>query len=434
MSGPKSSRYTLTPEQLRAIREQQERARKELEERARKERESKEARAYLKSAKIQIQSYSSMIQDLETSNKSEETARDFRSIHSKIDELKTICTPERSADHASLMRARMRAKALLSEIAFDGEALVSKCKTIKLEQRIKLDASIAEGMQVSFSAVGKGEETAEDPVVVETIEKLEKAHMLDISPELHSEVSDTILAYKAIEDASARSNYTAITIIPLLKRCSEYDRFSREKSEVFFRALDKYRALCKQLDIEEQKFPFSEGGLVALEQAIEECEIQVLHSAEQSYIRESIDQVMKEMGYEVIGHRKVKKKSGKEFRSTLLTYDDGTVVNVTESSAGQITMEIGGIDDTDRLPDANERIALQKKMVSFCKDFKEIERRLEARGVILEHRLGMAPPEEAYAQIINYTDYELADDAQVTGAKKQKATQSRQQKLIRGDE
>lgn len=48
MSGPKSSRYTITPEQLKRILEEQERLRRELEEKARKERECKEAKAYHK--------------------------------------------------------------------------------------------------------------------------------------------------------------------------------------------------------------------------------------------------------------------------------------------------------------------------------------------------------------------------------------------------
>ena len=54
MSGPKSSRYTLTAEQLKRILEEQERLRRELEEKARKERECKEARVYLATIKSKL--------------------------------------------------------------------------------------------------------------------------------------------------------------------------------------------------------------------------------------------------------------------------------------------------------------------------------------------------------------------------------------------
>lgn len=434
MSGPKSSRYTLTPEQLKIILEEQARLRRELEERARKERESKEARAYLKTVKTQAQSYSAMIVDYERRVKSEKTSSDFNAFFMKIGELNTLCSPVKNADHASIMHAKEKAKSLLTEIAIEGEALVTKCKDIILEERIKTDASIAKGMHVSFVSVGEVETTEEDPEVVKTIAKLDKAYGLDLSPELRTEVSEAISEYKAFEDHGARSNYVAISINPLLKRCAAYDHFAKAKSQEFYAALDKYKALCIQLNEEVKAFPFSAEGLLELEKTVEEYEIQVQQSAEQSYISQSIDEVMIEMGYEVIGHRQVRKKSGKEFRSKLLTYEDGTVVNVTESSTGQITMEIGGMDGTDRLPDANERIALQKKMVSFCKDFKEIERRLATRGVVLDHRLSMAPPEEAYAQIINYTDYELTDNAQLSIAKKQKTGQSSSKKQLRGEE
>ena len=186
------------------------------------------------------------------------------------------------------------------------------------------------------------------------------------------------------------------------------------------------------MGVQVKQVEFSEKGLSELKAEITDLECQANHDAEQAYISQSVDEVMAEMGYEVIGHRQVRKKSGKEFRSKLLTYEDGTVINVTESSNGQITMEIGGTDEKDRLPDANERVALRKTMESFCRDFHEIEERLSARGVILNSRLSMAPPEEAYAQIINLNDYELVEEYQATMSKK-KATQTTSQKRMRDE-
>jgi hypothetical protein len=129
----------------------------------------------------------------------------------------------------------------------------------------------------------------------------------------------------------------------------------------------------------------------------------------------------------------VTKKSGKSFTSKLLTYDDGAVVNVTETSTGQITMEIGSTDEIDRTPNANERVALRKKMERFCTDFKEIEKRLADRGVILDSRLVMAPPEEMYAQIINISDFELVNDYQYYLKKHQVQASKAQQARIRNE-
>lgn len=65
MSGPKSSRYTITPEQLKRILEEQERLRRELEEKARKERECKEAKAYLAAIKTKVAGHMEMVQENE---------------------------------------------------------------------------------------------------------------------------------------------------------------------------------------------------------------------------------------------------------------------------------------------------------------------------------------------------------------------------------
>ena len=96
-------------------------------------------------------------------------------------------------------------------------------------------------------------------------------------------------------------------------------------------------------------------------------------------------------------------------------------------------MEIGGIDSKDRLPDANEKAALQKVMESFCGDFKEIEKRLIQRGVVLRTRLSMAPPEEAYAQIINYTDYELTDKFMLSHTANKGAAAADSQRTIKDE-
>lgn len=227
-------------------------------------------------------------------------------------------------------------------------------------------------------------------------------------------------------------NFYSITVEPLNKKCLEFVSFAKKNRTQFESLLDKYEALCRQIGVQAKQIEFSEIGMSELETLIADLECQANHDAEQSYISQSIDEVMTEMGYEVIGHRQVRKKNGKEFHSKLLTYEDGTVINITESSNGQITMEIGGTDEKDRLPDVNERVALRKTMESFCKDFQEIEKRLSSRGVVVNARLSMAPPEEAYAQIINISDYELFEDYQTTVSKK-KANQATSQKHMRDE-
>ena len=88
-------------------------------------------------------------------------------------------------------------------------------------------------------------------------------------------------------------------------------------------------------------------------------------------------------------------------------FDEGTAVNVTYSSDGQITMELGGISTDDRLPTEVESASLASDMRTFCDDYFEIEQRLRKKGIITK-RISILPPEEQYAQMINVSDYNLS--------------------------
>lgn len=436
MSGPKSSRYTLTAEQLKRILEEQERLRRELEEKARIERECKEARIYLATTKAKIARHLEMLQETEKKLSSEGSGSStllekYRAAYSLGKQADALCNVKSNATHASLLSAKKEAGRLLDEIVSLAGDLITETGNVLLEQKIQEDSIIAAGMTVSFEKVGVVE-TTEDPIFAETTQKLEQLLFIDLSEELLAEVSSALEQAKRIESVSAMQNFASITVEPLNKKCRAFVSFAKKNRAHYEAMLDKYGALCKQMGIQANQIAFTEKGMNELKAAITDIECQANNDAEQAYISQSVDEVMAEMGYEVIGHRNVRKKSGKEFHSKLLTYEDGTVINVTESSNGQITMEIGGTDEKDRLPEANERVALRKTMESFCRDFHEIEERLSARGVILNTRLSMAPPEEAYAQIINLNDYELVEDYQ-TSISKKKAIQTTSKKRMKDE-
>lgn len=421
MSGPKSSRYTLTAEQLKRIAEEQERRRRELEEKVRKERECKEAHIYLAETKAKLARHMEMMQSgekrLPTGDDYSELHNSYHCVYSLIKQTDKICSVKTNAAHSSLMSSRKEAERLFNEIISMEEDIVAQTDNAVTERKIQEDSIIAESMKVSFDSVGIIE-TTEDPIFAQTIQKLEKLADMEISQELAREVNGAIAQAKRNKSVSAAQNFLSITVEPLRKRCRAFAAFAKNNKELYDSLLDKYKALCEQLGVQFKQIEFTENGLSELKKIVSNMECEVNQDAEQAYISQCVDEVMSEMGYEVIGHRQVRKKSGKEFRSKLLTYEDGTVINVTESSSGQIAMEIGGTDNKDRTPDANERVALRKNMESFCEDFREIEKRLSARGVILNERISMLPPEEAYAQIINVNDYELAESYQTMSKRK----------------
>lgn len=436
MSGPKSSRYTLTAEQLKRILEEQERLRKELEEKAKQERECKEAREFLSSTKSKLSIQKDMIQSIQSSipnisNISRELQEKYRTIYSLISKAESVCSVTAGTTHSVLIHSRKEAEQLLNKIVTLGDSISLESKNVIVEQKTQEDSDIVAGMKLSFENIGVVDCEA-IPIYTETVNDLELLLKETLSSDLIRDINNAIEQAKKIDNVSTLQNFISITVTPLKTKCSSYITFTKESKDSFDSLHDKYKALCIQLGVQIKKIDFSEEGLKELKDVVPQLECQANNAAEQSYISHTVDEVMTEMGYEVIGHRQVKKKSGKEFKSKLLTYEDGTVINVTESSNGQITMEVGGTDNIDRMPDANERVALRKTMESFCKDFHEIEQRLSDRGVVLNSRLSMAPPEEAYAQIINLSDYELSGDYQTVFSKKN-SSQDLKQKHLRDE-
>ena len=156
----------------------------------------------------------------------------------------------------------------------------------------------------------------------------------------------------------------------------------------------------------------SEESITIISKENKRLEELVNQQREQSYISDCVDEVMTDMGYSVLGSREVTKRNGKHFRNELFTYGEGTAVNVTYSPNGRIAMELGGLDSTDRTPTVSESAVLCSEMKQFCTDFKEIEKRLLAKGVMVANRISLLPPTEAHAMIINTADYEMQAKAE----------------------
>ena len=168
----------------------------------------------------------------------------------------------------------------------------------------------------------------------------------------------------------------------------------------------EYQSLCEAEQIKPQVFQCCQEEIHRLKGMIEELRSSSIQAEEQAYISNAIDEVMMEIGYQLIGNRSVTKKNGRRFRSELYTFSEGTAVNITHSSNGQITMELAGIDTTDRQPTDAESNLLCTEMENFCVAFSEFEKRLAEKGVISKH-ISLLPPTSEYAQIININDYEI---------------------------
>jgi len=258
---------------------------------------------------------------------------------------------------------------------------------------------------------------------------------LDLSKELASEIRNAISNLDGITQAERLSTFDSITVKKIFRDLEAYQLECERKEAEFQEALLRYQMLCDMAGrTEERELTFSDEA--ALDEAIAELEKIVVKQKEQAYIADCVDEVMQDMGYDLIGHRQVRKKSGKQFKNELYQFGEGTAVNITYSPEGQISMELGGIAREDRIPTAEETDVLTHDMESFCGEFAEFERRMKEKGVIVGNRIALMPPTADYAAIINISDYEMESGKQVTEmnvTQKRKKGTGAQQVLRRGE-
>ena len=257
----------------------------------------------------------------------------------------------------------------------------------------------------------------------------------DLPAHILQEVSQAIRKLQTITEIHYLSTFESVTISGLTRKVARYRKELAQQEAEFYELLARYKALCSMANENAQEYTYSKDSVVALSSEVERLEKALVKQHEQAYICECVNQVMSDMGYDLIGERSVTKRNGKRFRNELFSFNDGTAVNVTYSPNGQISMELGGIAREDRLPSAEEVSVLTQDMETFCGEFAEFERRLRDKGVIVGDRIALSPPTADYAAIINVTDYEVEASTQVTEiAASDKKKRTSEKKVMRRNE
>jgi hypothetical protein len=260
-------------------------------------------------------------------------------------------------------------------------------------------------------------------------EVLDSLDELKLSDDLKTELDEICSKSEEITDKNFIDNYYAMTVLPFVKKCKEHNELVSKYGEEFDELVSKHRFYSNYLGLPILKFAISTEQLEFLRLEVKQLEQQYEQVEEQSYIAKSVDEVMVEMGYNVVGNREVTKKNGKKFRNELYHFSEGTVVNVTYASNGQISMELDGVDNCDREPTNAECNVLCEEMSEFCGEFQEIEKRLKEKGVILANRISMLPPVSTYAQIINVNDYDMNKSVECLEVISKRKNESRNQTM-----
>lgn len=278
----------------------------------------------------------------------------------------------------------------------------------KIRDSIASDLGGVYSFDAEDDGVGDGFGQRKDELLKKLSGYLEKK---SLPGDLARAVRSALGALEKIDSARYLRDFESVTVAPLLKRIDAFFEGEKEKLAAFEERVSRYEALCEAAGEKPKRFPYSESGEKQLEEETERLEEQIVRRREQEYVSECVDEVLEEMGYELIGSREVRKKSGKRFRNELFDFSEGKAVSVTFSSDGQISMELGVLAREDRIPTEEESADLVSDMESFCGEFAVFEKKMLERGIVVGSRIALCPPSAEYAVVINEEDYDMSPEA-----------------------
>lgn len=405
MSGPKTSRYTLTAEQRRIL-EERRKIRFEVEKLATLRNEMRD----------NVINVDKILQ---------ETAPLLQEAGKGLKELNLVVNMRNEGMRRVNSTGNLNENSALSELEEANRVLgdiVRETKQVLLEVRKEYQAiekrfkeetasKISDGFEVSLEGLFQSSNEVKKDYVENIIGELSALGGLNVSKAQEERIAMALTKVEEISDPQFIKSYYAMTVRPLVKECQKtHEEFCTYGPE-FEKLKNAYEYQARQLGIEVEPFVFSQEALRELRNRVCLLEKRIQENEEQQYIAQCVDEAMCELGYRVIGNRDVVRRNGKRYHNELYLFDEGTAVNVTYAEDGSISMELGGIDDVDRIPDATEANGLVSNMRTFCGDYNELEAILRKKGVVTR-RISVLPPDSQYAQIINVSDYEMNESVE----------------------
>lgn len=419
MSGPKTSEYTLTPEQRANLNAQNRCDNSILTciERIK----TLENHIAISMGSVQIYDDCGSDESIALTNRLKEKLQEIERLKNALSVQFDALSGYQRPEFITLTEGELsRKKAILEKLRAIRDDItkllkeIEKCSKQSQELKSQISTDIQENLGNSFGLSWDIPEGPSTPSVKDDIIFMLNDWLSNpkLSLELRVKIQNVIEKANNIDNDDFLKNFNAVTVKPIVDKCQEYIQNMERYGTEFEELETEYMVLCSQLHITSKKFVISESSVAELKVEIAKLENELFEDGEQEYIADIIDKVMEEMGYDLIGNREATKKSGKRFHDELYTFSEGTAVNIRYDNQGKIAMELGGIDTTDRLPSEAEAARLEGEMIAFCDKFTELEKRLAAKGIVCKNRVSHLPPKAEYAQIINTSDYDIKTDVE----------------------
>lgn len=429
MSGPKVSSYELEQQRRRRLEEEARRRQRELEEEMRRKQEAErrererieaEIRKENKSLEADSKKFDEMISSIhkvieqeqmrmneekQKQENSPEIVEEKREHMLETDAVRTI-------DIQELMEQIHKEVIIPKEHEHNLEELVRELQQGPMEIRSLLDAYVPKEPKVD-----EKEEASEEEKFDELLLLMEKEYQEILQDRaFFKQNRERILRFE--ETCKGLQEYRTYGIL----RDVYYDEFAKIKKaqmewhalyekwrEPFDEAYRKYCAICKMVGripaYYYLKVQTLEEDIKTLETEAEKLYQEYVEQQELELVTEAFNEVMEEMGYQVLGTKNITKKStGKTIKNTVFSYGEGSGIHVIDNGES-ITMQVVGLEDEPRAITTEEREYLVEEQESFCESYFKIHEELAKRGIVMKKQLQKLPPSAEYASLLSMNGY-----------------------------
>lgn len=182
-------------------------------------------------------------------------------------------------------------------------------------------------------------------------------------------------------------------------------RYCEEQKSKYDDLYKEYQAICELLDEKAEEVQLDildiDKSMSLLKEKVDEKKEELTKDMEAEYVSESINSVMKELGYDIIASDYMS-TSKRNVMHNIYDFQDKNVINVYTSDNGGLMFEVTGIKEKNELSH-NDKLRIKEGMDKFCPQYQKIKDALNAKGINITNE-NLLPADISFAKAINLED------------------------------
>lgn len=174
------------------------------------------------------------------------------------------------------------------------------------------------------------------------------------------------------------------------------EKYFQERKASFNNLYAEYQALINLLNEESEEFTIDSIDL--LEKKVEEKKEVLSKENETRYISESINEVMEDLGYDIVASDYMETAKSNIFHN-IYDFGNKNVLSVYTSDNGSLMFEVSGIKEKEELS-ARDKLRIKEGMDKFCPQYQKIKDALAEKGISINNE-NLLPADVKFAKAID---------------------------------